>query len=82
MTLEELFKPTVMLFRLTNSSAISQTMVNKIIQDLINTGEVESFIDKIIVGTEKEETYNKVVEEMVKRSAENNNLYVKLEKCK
>jgi len=82
MTLEELFKPTVMLFRLTNSSAISQTMVNKIIQDLINTGEVESFIDKIIVGTEKEETYNKVVEEMAKRSAENNNLYVKLEKCK
>jgi len=82
MTLEELFKPTVMLFRLTNSSAISQTIVNKIIQDLINTGEVESFIDKIIVGTEKEETYNKVVEEMAKRSAENNNLYVKLEKCK
>jgi len=82
MTLEELFKPTVMLFRLTNSSAISQTMVNKIIQDLINTGEVESFIDKIIVETEKEETYNKVVEEMAKRSAENNNLYVKLEKCK
>ena len=82
MTLEELFKPTVMLFRLTNSSAISQTMVNKIIQDLINTGEVESFIDKIIIGTEKEETYNKVVEEMAKRSAENNNLYVKLEKCK
>ena len=56
-------------------------MVKKILQDLINTGEVKSFIDKVIVGIEKEERHNKVVEEMVKISAENN-LYVKLEKCK
>jgi len=48
---------------------------------LINTGEVASFIDDVIVGTKKEEEYNKIVEEVVKRLAEND-LYVKLEKCK
>jgi len=48
---------------------------------LINTGEVASFIDDVIVGTKKEEEYNKTVEEIVKRLAEND-LYVKLEKCK
>jgi len=47
---------------------------------LINIGEVISFIDDIIVGMEEEE-HDEVVEEVVKRLAENN-LYVKLEKCK
>jgi len=61
-----------------NSSA---TMMNKILCDLINTGEVASFINDIIVGTEKEEGYNEIVEEVVKRLAENN-LYVKPEKYK
>jgi len=48
---------------------------------LINTGEVASFIDNVIVEMEEEKGYNKVVEEVVKRSAENN-LYVKSEKYK
>jgi len=48
---------------------------------LINTGKVASFIEDIIVGIEKEEGYNKVIEEVVKRLAEKN-LYVKPEKCK
>jgi len=50
MALEELFEPTVMLFRLTN-----QTMMNKIPQDLISTAELVSFIDNVIVGIEEEE---------------------------
>jgi len=33
---------------------------------LINTGKVVSFIDNVIVGTEKEEGYDKIVEEIVK----------------
>jgi len=49
MTLEESFEPTVMFFRLTNFSAMFQTMMNKILQDLINTGNVASFIDNVIV---------------------------------
>ena len=52
--------------------------MNKILWDLINTGEVVSFIDNIIVRIEG---HDKVVEVVVKRLAENY-LYVKLEKCK
>ena len=80
MTLEGLFKPTVIFFGLTNSPAIFQTMINKILQRLINTKEVASFIDDVIVRTE-EEGHNKVVEETVKRLVEND-LYVKQEKYK
>ncbi len=57
------------------------TIMNEILCDLINTGEVASFIDNIIVGTKKEEEYNKVMEEAVKRLTEND-LYVNPEKCK
>jgi len=56
-------------------------MMNKILQNLINTEEVASFIDDMIVGTEGEEGHDEVVEEVVKRLAEND-LYVKPEKCK
>jgi len=55
MALEELFEPTVMLFRLTNSLVTIQTMMNKILQNLINTAELVSFIDNVIVGIEEEE---------------------------
>ena len=53
-------------FRLTNSPAIFQTMINKILQDLINTEEVASFIDDVIVETKKEEEYNNIVEKVVR----------------
>jgi len=81
MMLEVLFEPTVIFFGLTNSPATFQMIMNKIIQNLINTREVESFIDNIIVETEEEKEYDKVVEEVVKRLAENN-LYVNPENCK
>ena len=81
MTLEGSFEPTVMFFRLTNSPTTFKMIINEIFQNLINTGEVVSFIDDIIVGIEEEEKYNEVVEEIVKMLAEIN-LYVKLEKCK
>ena len=40
-----------------------------------------SFTNNIIIGTEREEGHDELVEEVVKRLAENN-LYMKLEKCK
>ena len=40
-----------------------------------------SFIDNIIVETKKEKEYDEIVKEIIKRLAENN-LYMKLEKCK
>ena len=56
-------------------------MMNELLRDLINTGKVAAFIDNIIVGTEMEEGHDEIVAEVIKR-LEENNLYVKLEKCK
>ena len=80
MILEGLFEPMVMFFGLANSSVTFQTIINEILQDLINTREVVSFIDSVIVRIEEEE-HDKVVEKVVKRLVENN-LYMKPEKCK
>jgi len=70
-----------MFFGLTNSPATFQAMMNELLRDLINTGKVAVFIDDVIVGTETEEGHDKLVAEVVKR-LEENNLYVKPEKCK
>jgi len=64
--LEDSFEPTVIFLRLTNSPAMFQIMMNKILWDLINIGEVASFIDNLIVETRKEEKHDKVVEKVVK----------------
>jgi len=79
-TPEGLFEPTVMFFGLTNSPAIFQAMMNELLRDLINTGKMAVFIDDVIIGTESEERHDKLVREVVKR-LEENDLYVKLEKC-
>ena len=55
--------------------------MNEILQNLINTVEVASFIDNVIIEIEREKEHNKVVEEVVKRLAKND-LYVKPEKYK
>ena len=78
---EGLFELTVTFFRLINLFAIFQTIMNKILQNLINTEKIASFIDNIIIGTKKEEEYDELVEEIVRRLVEND-LYVKLEKYK
>ena len=70
-----------MFFGLTNSPAIFQMMINKILYDLINTGQIENFIDCVILEIEKQKEYDELVEEIVKRLAENNS-YVKSEKYK
>jgi len=73
------FKPTVMFFRLTNSPVTFQTIINEILQNLINTGKMASFIDNVIIGTETEEGHNELVKEVIRRLAENK-LYMKPEK--
>jgi len=80
-TLEGSFEPMVMFIRLTNSLAMFQTMMNKLLRDLVNTGKVAVFIDDVIVGIEMEEGHYKIVAEVIKRMEEND-LYLKLEKCK
>jgi len=57
----------VIFFGLTNSPAIFQAMMNKILQDLINTKKVVSFIDDVIIGTKKKERHDEILKEVVKR---------------
>jgi len=80
-TLEESFKLTVMFFGLTNLPATFQAMMNELLRDLINTGKVAMFINDMIIGTETEKGHNKIVAEVVRR-LEENDLYIKPEKCK
>jgi len=54
-------------------------MINEILRDLINKGKIAAFVDDVLVGTETEEGYNEIVDEILKK-LEENNLYVKLEK--
>ena len=80
-TPEESFEPTVIFFGLTNSPAMFQIMMNELLRDLINIGKVAVFIDDVIVGMEMEEEYDELVAEVIRR-LEENDLYVKPEKCK
>jgi len=74
------FKLTVIFFGMTNSPAMFQAMMNEILRDMINEGKVAVFVDDVLVGTEMEEGYNEIVEEVLRRLKEND-LYIKLEKC-
>ena len=77
----EAYEPTVMYFGLMNSPATFQTMMNDLFRDLINQGDMATFIDDILVATDTEEEHNELVEEVLKR-LEENNLFVKPKKCK
>ena len=70
-----------MFFGLTNSPVTFQAMMNELLWDLINMEKVAAFIDDVIIETEGEEEHDKLVKEVIKR-LEENDLYVKLEKCK
>jgi len=54
--------------------------MNEILRDLINKEEVVVFVDDVLVGTETEEEHDEIVEEILRR-LEENDLYIKLEKC-
>ena len=55
-----------MFFGLTNSLAIFQTMMNKLLQGLINTEKIVSFTDDVIIGIEIEEGHDEIVVKVVK----------------
>jgi len=75
------YEPTVMYFGLTNSPATFQTMMNDLFQDLINQGDTATFIDDILVATDTEEGHDELVDKVLRR-LEENDLFVKLEKCR
>ena len=74
-----MYKPTVMFFGLTNSLVTFQAIMNDILRNLIDTGDIVAFMDNMLVGTENKKKHNKIVEEVLKRMEESN-LYIKPEK--
>ena len=74
------FEPTVMFFRLTNSPATFQAMMNDLLRDLVVEEKVAVFIDDVMIVTETEEGHNEIVKEVLRR-LEENDLFVKPEKC-
>ena len=76
---ERAFKPTVIFFGLTNSPAMFHAMMNDLLRDIIEKGEVAAFIDDVMIATETEKEHDEIVEEVL-RKMEKNDLFVKLEK--
>ena len=76
----ESFELTVIFFGITNLPATFQVIINEILKDIINKGKVVAFIDNILVGAKIEKRHNKIVKKILKR-LEENDLYIKLEKC-
>jgi len=70
-----------MYFGLTNFPTTFQAIMNDLFRDLINQGDTATFIDDILVATDTEEEHDELVEEVLKR-LEENDLFVKPEKCK
>ena len=54
--------------------------MNEILRDMINKGKVAAFVDDVLVRTETEKEHNEIVEKVLRR-LEENDLYVKPEKC-
>ena len=75
-----LFEPVVVFFGRTNLLATFQAIMNEILRNMINEGKVAAFVDDVLVGTDTEEGHDEIVEEVLRR-LEENNLYVKPEKC-
>jgi len=74
------YELTIIYFGLTNSSTTFQIMMNDLFHDIINQGNMATFINDIIVATEIEEGHDEVVEKVLKQ-LKKNDLFVKLEKC-
>ena len=68
-----------MFFGLTNSSVTFQVIINDILRNLIDIGDIAIFINNILVEIKNKKRYDKIVEEILKRMKANN-LYVKPEK--
>jgi len=74
------FELTVMFFGITNSLVIFQAIMNEILRNMINKEKVAAFVNNMLIGTETEEGHDEIVEEVLKR-LEENDLYIKPEKC-
>jgi hypothetical protein len=79
-TYNGLWEPTVMFFGLCNSPATFQSMMNHIFKELIDEGVVVVYMDDILIFTDTLERHRQVTERVLK-ILEENDLYLKPEKC-
>jgi len=73
------YKPTMIFFGLTNLPAIFQAMMNNILRNLIDIGDIVAFMDNMLVEIKNKKKHDKVVKKILKR-IKTNNLYLKPEK--
>jgi len=78
-TNQELFKPTVMFFRMCNSLATFQTMMNTIFMPLIAKNLILVYMDDILIYTPTKKQLHKMMKEILKILQEHD-LYLKPEK--
>jgi len=75
-----LFKPLVMFFRMTNSPATFQTMMNDVFRTVIAKGIVIVYLDDILIFTKTEEEHEQAVQRVLEILTEHK-LFLHLEKC-
>jgi hypothetical protein len=88
-TNQGLFRPTVMFFRLTNSPATFQTMIDTIFREQIMHGTLMVYMDDIAIHTKRKpeeseeqhlECHRELIREMLTILC-NHDLYLNIEKC-
>jgi len=55
-------------------------MMNNLFRDMINKGDIATFINNVLVAMETEKGHDEIVEEVL-RQLEENDLYMKPKKC-
>jgi hypothetical protein len=76
-----LFEPTVMFFGLCNSPATFQAMMNEIFKDMIDEGWIEIYMDDILLHSKHLKEHQERTRRVLQR-LQDNDLYLKAEKCK
>lgn len=71
-----MFEPLVMFFRLTNSPATFQTMMNNIFADLIWDGNICIYMDNILIFGQTQEEVRRITEAVLAQLREHR-LYLK-----
>jgi len=60
-----------MFFGLTNSLVTFQVIINDMLRDIIEAGDITAFIDNVMIEIEIEKGYNNIVKEVLRRITEN-----------
>jgi hypothetical protein len=80
-TNRRLFKPLVMFFGLTNSPATFQIIINSIFREEIASEDIIIYMDNILIATtENLKSHSNLVTHVPKK-LQNNDLFLRLEKC-